>query len=318
MMNYSRPKISSFLFLIVLFKILLLPLHAQTFDKFIDGLQDDLLFTNTKMAHQLNQRVQVRNFGTLSRIINPEANAIYIPLRNMIQLDSELLQNHGTRRDTRLKDAQLIRGNHYHYYLLSTIFHEMGHAELDTIIEEENTIAQMGVMYAYRNLLRSYYRQTFGVLRPYMLFHEHFAYYRTDLIEKLYGELLEIYLENGVNIHAGRCFLSRQLRNKLEGGMTLDEFSQFFYFDHERHTFYRHQISPQYIFVSGRDYNLHEGENYREVLSQAELFFWAYHQEAYNFPFSREDFVARLNKSSRRDFLNQCRKELFINFHMGS
>jgi hypothetical protein len=320
--NYIFPFCGDEIWYLRLMKNLLLALvilclsplaTAQVFDAYLRGLQADLLFDKTDVGRVLERRVSVIRFNALNRAINPDAEATYHPIFKQINLHDDLLMPNS--RPTSIRDARLIRGPQFQYVPLATIFHEMGHAELDTIIEKGDRLIDHVMRDTYSRFLRSFYRETFGVLRPYTIFHEHFAYYRSDLIDFLYGEVMDIFFLNGYNVHRNGCFLSRPLRAMLEAGVELEEFKKWHSFTpKENDAFYRTRVSPRYIFVRSNSYDLHEGQDYQRVLNHAHSVFWAYHQEVYGFPINRADFVKRMNESQSYRQRLSCREQLYNDF----
>lgn len=283
--------------------------HAQTYQKFLEGLQADLHFQQTSIGPVLEKRVSVARFSSLNRWLNPDATATYHPLFKRINLHEELLET--IRGKTTIKDARVIRGPQYQYSSVVTVFHEMGHAELDTIIEPGQELIHLSVRSTYQHLLKDFYRETFKT-GSYDIFHEHFAYYRTDLIEFLYQELQDIFMINGYNVFQDRCFLNNNLRLMLDNAASLEEFTQIHNFG-EQKDFYRHKIGPRFVFVKGKDYDLHLGRDHQRILQQAHNIFWAYHQESYGFPMNREQFVQRLRKSPVAQKIAKCRTAIYHN-----
>lgn len=293
---------------------LLLPLAAlaSSTEVFIHGLKKDLLFTKTSRAIELSRHIRVSKFGPLGQILSPDAVATYNGRLNIMSLAEENLEVHDGM--VRIKDAQKIRQTNFaRTPNNSTIFHEMGHAELDVFIENEQELDDLSLNYHYKNNLRPLYAKAFRRNNPHTVFHEHFGYYRSELIDFLYGEMDNIFLYNGYNKIKKSCFLTQAQRNELKDGVSLEEFIQFKPLPGKNDEFYRLKVSPEFIYVSGKDLDLKNID--KEVIEKTHLLFWGYHQNFYNFPIHQKEFVARLNAGTEfQKDLEQCRTKFWNDY----
>lgn len=293
--------------LIILVSLLLTsPLYAQAFDHFLFGLQKDYFLAKTERGIDLNNHIRVSKFGPLGRILSPDATATYNGKLNLISLHADLLIKNG--RQYIIKDARLIRGANYaQTYYLSTIFHEMGHAELDVFIENEREAEDSMLMHHYKNVLKPFYKSNFPKFNAFTIFHEHFGYYRSDLLEFLTSERGDVLLANGYNIFTRSCFLNPVLRKKLADGIALEEFQKLFVINANGDP-YRKRVSPRYVYVKGKDLDLMQAPLAKGILEQTHTLFWAYHQAMYGFPINQKDLVNRMNASGEfKDSLSECR-----------
>lgn len=299
---------------ITLIVLLLVPLtsFAGAFDAFIAGLKKDYFFTNTERAIELHNHVRVTKFGPLGRVFNPDAIATYNDKLNIISLDEELLIKVGT--ETHIKDARLIRRADYsQVHHLSTVFHEMGHAELDTLIENQRETEDAMIHSWYKNTLKSYYKSHHPSFNPHLVFHEHFGYYRSELIDFFENEIGNVLLSNGFNKYKKSCFLNPMLRKKLADGVSLEDFQKFF-MTSETDAFYRTKVGPRFVYVKGKDIDLSTGN--KAVVDQTHNLFWSYHQKFYNFPINQKDLVARMNQNSDLSkALSECRTKIWNEAH---
>lgn len=296
-------------FIPFLFLILTSHALAGAFDQFLTGLKKDYFFTNMDRGIELDRHIRVAKFGRLGQIMSPDAIATYNGNTNVIHLNEELLEKSGGK--TRIKDAQMIRGTDFRKtYHLSTIFHEMGHAEIDVFIERGVDPEDQMVYAHYKNVLKNFYKSNFPKFNPHTVFHEHFGYYRSDLIDFLTQELDSILISNGFNKYTKTCFLNPMLKQKLKEGVSFEEFLNFFVTGDT--TPYRLKISPDYVFVKGKDIYLKGARNAEGILSQTHTLFWSYHQKMYNFPMNQKDFVNRINNHSEyKSALASCRTRLW-------
>ena len=280
---------------------------ASTTEAFITGLKKDLFFTKTKRAIELSHKINVSEFGPLGRILSPDAIATYNGNLNTISLAKENLEVfNGVLR---IRDAQKLRKTNFSgTYLISTIFHEMGHAELDVFIENEAELDDLSLNYFYKKTLKTYYRKAFSG-NPHTIFHEHFGYYRSELIDFLYSELDTVMLNNGYNKIKNSCFLTNALKNDLKNGVSLEEFTKFKVID-KSNTFYRLKVNPGFVYVRGKDLDLSKLD--QKILNQTHTLFWGYHQNFYNFPINQKQLVERLNAGTEfQKGLAKCREKFW-------
>lgn len=280
---------------------------AGPFDLFLVTLKKEFYFTKTDKASQLNHTVFVTEFGPIGRVFNKDAAATYNDRINMISLDPSLLDG------GMIKSAQEIMGKNYDSSRVSTVFHEMGHAEMDTLVENDFDLDDLSLHTYYKNTLKNVYKTYFPDFNAHMMLQEHFGYYRGELIDFFSGEVNQVLTDNGFNRFANRCFLSQNLKQKLKEGVSLGEYTKLMNFQ-KADEFYRLKIGPQYIFVRGKDIDLSKAP--KHLIAQAHLMFWSYHQAGYNFPMTRSDLVKRMNISNRhKRTIADCRTKQWNDYH---
>ncbi len=269
---------------------------------FIPSLQQEYFFAGKTRAMALDQEVKVQALGPVTTWTNPDAIATYNPTLNVISLNKTLFNG------TQVKTAKEIMGPLGDYSKISTIFHEMGHAEMDVFIEHEKTERDVLVMSHYNNKLKAFYKKHFPSFNTTTVFQEHFGYYRAELIEFLSNEMNNILMVNGYNKFKKTCFLTGPLRVMLHEGTTLEEFTKILAFDEG--DFYRKTIGPRFIFVRGKDLDLSSVP--QGMIKETHDLFWAYHQDFYGFPMNKKEMVRRMNESSEhRDEIKACRVKFF-------
>ena len=283
--------------------------HAATFDAFMEGMQKEYYFQRTERGKELSHHVWVAPFGPLGRIFSPDAIATYNDKLNLISLTKEHLQ------DGNVKDARIILGKTNASYKISTIFHEMGHAELDIFIENGREETDQMLKGLYYSFIKSFYKKHFPRFNPKMVFHEHFGYYRGEMVDFLAGEISNVLIFNGYNRYKNSCFLTQPLRSKLDAGISKDDFKKIMLPNGELKN-YRLRINPGYIFVKGKDINLNGPGVPATTLHQIHLAFWTYHQEFYGLPVNLKDLVLRMNATSDfRKSIADCRENLWEEWH---
>ncbi|WP_408095836.1 hypothetical protein ACJVC5_12400 [Peredibacter sp. HCB2-198] len=289
--------------------ILLLALSTHAFANnvtpFIEGLKADILLLRTTRAQELHHHIRIKAFGLLGQVMSPDAVATYNGNLNLINLDKTLLNG------SSIRDAREIRGPMFATYKNSTIFHELGHAELDVFVEEKETSVDEALMSFYESTLKPFYKKNFPGFNPHTVFHEHFSYYRSDLIDFLYNEVDKVFMSNGFNKMKNSCFLTAQLKKKLQDGTTLDEFTGFF---GDSEVTYQKEVKPQYVFVKGKDIDLFKAPNHETILKETYRLFWNYHMNFYGQANHQKELVARLRATSVARTLEACRKKLWQDF----
>ena len=280
---------------------------ANSLSSFFQGLESSLYLQQTTRGQSLTKHIRITKFSKLGRILSPDATATYNDKTNTIALDKTLLRKEGRR--FHLKDAsEILSVNYSGYAKVSTIFHELAHAEIDVFIENKKELTDMVLMNIYHSKLKPLYRKYFKAVNPWVVFHEHFAYYRSELIETLSMDVMDMMLENGWNPQSSRCYLTAPLKKLLQEGASMDEFlalrtgrSRAF-----------STVAPHYLFVRGKDLALtHLSAADQGVMRAAHQQFWSYHVEFYGFPKNLSEVVSYMEQDARYKKLKECREKLY-------
>lgn len=281
--------------------------QASSFSSFYQGLKNAFYLNTVERGIETSNHVRLTKFGKIGRIFSPDASATYNDKTNTISLDETLLAIKDGKRQA--VDARIILTPNYSgFSTVATIFHELGHAEVDIFIENEKKLTDLTLKHFYKTKLRPLYRKYFKGTNPWTVFHEHFAYYRTDLVETLSLDIMDLIMENGWHTQRGTCYLTPKLKKMLADGTSLEEFLTI---ETSKKRDYK-SVTPGYIFVRGKDLNLAQvtGSD-AEVLKEAHAHFWNYHQEFYGFPKNITDIAAKMNKDPKFNKLKQCRENLY-------
>lgn len=281
--------------------------NASSLTPFYEGLKEIFYLERTERGTDLERHVRVTKFSKLGQIFSPDATATYNDKINTISLAEDLLVKKD--RKYHIQDPKKIMGNNLAGFpKVSTIFHELGHAEVDVFIENEKTLTDLALYRFYETRLKPLYKKYFKGLSPLVIFHEHFSYYRTELIDAVSMDMMDVFMWNGWNPNTNKCYLSPVLKKKLNDGASLDEFLEIFALQEKS---YR-DVAPQYIFVKGKDLNLGsiQGADL-QTLKEAHLLFWGYHLEFYGFQMNLGKLVQKMNADKRYDPLRECRVNLF-------
>ncbi|WPU66857.1 hypothetical protein [Peredibacter starrii] len=282
---------------------------ANNVAPFIEGLKADLLLSKTSRAQELHHHVRIRPFGPLGQVMSPDAVATYNGNLNLINLDKALLNG------SSIKDACEIRGPQYATYKNSTIFHELGHAEIDVFIEEKETTIDEELVSFYESTLKPFYKKNFPGFNPHTVFHEHFSYYRSDFVDFFYNEVDKIFMLNGYNKMKNSCFLTAQLKKQLAEGVSLEEFVGLLGNAQEA---FQTEIAPQYVFVKGKDIDLFKAPNHESILKETYRLFWNYHLNFYGQAYNQKELVKRLSGTTVARTIEACRKKFWQDFHVSN
>lgn len=294
----------------IIFATLLFSLtsFAGSFDVFMDSLKTEYFIHRTTRGKELHHHVKVTPFNWIMRRLSPDAVATYNDKLNLISLNDALLVkldgNHNVR------SVREIEGENFAYYKVSTVFHEMGHAELDVFIENNRENSDEELNNYYKHIMKDFYKTHFRGTNPHLMFHEHFGYYRGDLVELIAGEIQTILIQNGFNRIKNSCFATTALKKLVKDGIQLEDFKKFLLLDEGKS--YKDQVSPDYIFIKGKDIHLKAQNVPLAGIKSLESMFWNYHQAHYDFPVNRAELTNRMNQTSRHRLkLEQCREKLW-------
>lgn len=283
--------------------------HAESLNIFFESFKNELLLTKTGRNKELEKSLSVRPFNALDRVLSPDASATYNGKLNQIKLNDSLLVRNGNSYS--IKSAQEILGSkNLGLVALATIFHELGHAEMDILIENKKSANDEVIMYQYRNKMKDVFSRNFSG-NNWTTFHEYFSYYRTDLVEGILWDKGDIYHENGYRRDNGSCYLTKYLRSQLEEKVSLAEFQKFHSFRPTKN--YRLGAAPRYVFVRGKDFDLGSvSTDDQKIIAQTNDLFWMYHVEEYGFPTTQKVLVERMNlRDVELVKFRACREELY-------
>lgn len=284
-------------------------LHARSVERFTTGLQDLLHFSKKGRAKELEKSLNLAPLNKLDKLLSPTASATYNGKLNTIKLDEKLLLS----KDGRflIKSPIEIFGKNLEGMTeIVTIFHELAHAELDLLIENNKGLNDVILMTHYKNSLKEIIKRNF-TYDSWTFFHEYFAYYRTDLAETYFWDKQDIYFNNGYDPRTEKCRQSAIVKKKLADKVSLEEFTKFYAFDLEKN--YKKIVAPKYVFVKGKDYNLDSlSKAEQTIINKTNDLFWMYHSEEYGVPGTQKELVARMNQNDRElSALKKCRTELY-------
>ncbi|ATH06425.1 hypothetical protein BIY24_00250 [Halobacteriovorax marinus] len=274
-------------------------------ESFSKSLEDRLGISSARVL-EVGDKIRIK-FGKFSR--GSTAAASYNPIFNTIKFNKDLQ----SIRTKKLKTiSELRKESPYSYQVsLATIFHELGHAELDTIIEESKTGIDRDLYNTLNDEVEPWFKRNFPRIKSWDGVHELYGYYRTSVIEILFQEIDSILLQNGINQYQSRCFLPQRLKELIKT-QSREEFSNLQVLSNDNSSL-DEKVSVQYIFIRGRDYNLADArEVFKKRWFQA---MWKHLQKVYDLPTNKTDLLEHLNNWSELEFISSCRQKLWDDYH---
>jgi hypothetical protein len=251
--------------------------------------------------------------------INPNriAEASYNPLINTIFLKKENIISTGwmsykVKSLTALKAEQPVT----YPVIISTIFHELGHSEMDQFILNGITSEDRILLSIFKYEFTPWVKKNYPGINPKTLFQEIYGYYRGGVIETLFQDKSTIESFNGYNIYQHRCFNSFYLK-KMVSTLSREEFGQFIYPKNDPiwEEKYRNKFMPRYVFIQGKDIDLMKNPDdpFKELWKKA---FWYYFTTNYHSPSSmRELTIYFQTHHDDRNFIKECRNKLWDGYH---
>lgn len=251
--------------------------------------------------------------------INPNgmAEASYNPMINTIFLKKENLTKTGlvSYNVKSISALKIVEPSAYSVKV-STIFHELGHAEMDQFILNGLTAEDRMLLSLYKNEFIPWTKKNYPGVNPKSLFHEFYGYYRGNVIETLFSDKLTIETFNGYNTFQNRCFNSMYLK-KVVGTLSREEFGQILFpsGDPAWEEKYSERFVPRYVFVNGKDVDLQRNpaDPFRVFWKKA---FWYYFSVNYHPPKNMRELTIYLRSHhEKRSFIKECRNKMWDVYH---
>jgi hypothetical protein len=252
---------------------------ASKFSHFSSQLEERLLIDLTHLE-RVEQNIKIRKPNVLERwwMNKSGAEATYNDKTNVVVLREKNF------RGKRIVARDDFAGNQKYSFIVlaSTIFHEMAHADYDTVISREgNSIKD--VLWNIGGWFKSNTKHN-----PKIGAHEFFGYSAGDILIGLDGEVSDILLQHRIHPQTLECFAR---------GSEFDEFQLRTKKDYVK------AFTPDYVFIKGKSVDLKKlnfPNHFRKKV-------YDYFSKRYNFPFNREELINILNRSKYLDILKSCK-----------
>lgn len=254
---------------------------------FFESVQKRLLI-NTSHLSDITPHIFFAKPSLLQRwgVINRDAEALYNAFINTIILNDDLYKKDS--RGQRLTTYEDFPASQYYSFTprVSTVFHELSHADFDVFVEEDKTSD------IYRAVMKDLYqwvRQNRSGTSPKDVAQETFGYLAGNIIMVLSTEIQNTMIAHGINLAQSRCFNERYLKKwASKNHYDRDGIRYVSLFNNKS---YRNRFFPDYIFIRGKDVDI------RQVPQGIKDSIINYFVRTYEVPTNPEELAAALEKS---------------------
>lgn len=252
---------------------------------------------------------QINPNGTAEASYHPVFNTIFLKKENLI---STGFMSYNVKSISALKSAEPIT----YQTKIATIFHELGHAEMDQFILNGLTSEDRMLLSIYKNEFIPWTKKNYPGVNPKTLFQEFYGYYRSGVIETLFQDKLNIESLNGFNIFQHRCFNSMYLRKAVQT-LSRENFAQFLFPENDVswEEKYSNKFLPRYVFIQGKDIDLmkNPADPFKEIWKKA---FWYYFSLNYHLPKNMRELTLHFRAHhENRNFIKECRNKMWDEYH---
>lgn len=241
------------------------------------------------------------------------AEASYNPLLNTIFLKRENL----TSRNY-VKSISALRADEPVVYSVKvgTIFHELGHAEMDQFVLNDITIDDRALHFVFVNEIKPWVKTNYAGVNPKTLFQEVYGYYRGDIIEVFFNDKASIEIFNGWNSYQRRCFATPYLKTAMMN-YTREQFGEILFPENEKtwEEKYSDRFMPRYVFIQGNEVDLmkNPGAPFKEQWKKA---IWSYVKQNYHLPANMRELAVFFKANHEDRFaLKECRNKMWDDAH---
>ncbi|MCM2276681.1 MAG: hypothetical protein NDJ89_01225 [Oligoflexia bacterium] len=247
-------------------------------------------------------------------LISAEANATYNGALNTIEVSPALTLPAGSLESgkRRLKTVpELLADSPAYAVHVTTVFHELAHAEYDVLVEEGATAADRRLFSLIEREIRPSFASRFPRVSSEVAVSEYFAYFHGAVLELLFEERHQLLFYNGIDPLTGACLPLRSLREKARE-LPLREFLELNGLGAGDETPYAERIQVDYVFVQGRDLALSIGEP-GHFRPEWKAEFWRHFEAFYQPPRNRLALLQALREDAALSAqVARCRATLLV------
>lgn len=252
--------------------------HASKFTHFSNQLEKRLLIDLSHLE-LVEDRIKIRKPNALERwwMNKSGAEATYNDKTNVVVLREKNFRNN------RIVARNDFSGNQKYTFIVlaSTIFHEMAHADYDTVIRSEDHSIK-NVLWNIGRWFKSNTRFNSKIGA-----HEFFGYTAGDILIGIDSEVSDLLLQHRIHPQTLECFGRSGEFDEFKLRSEKDFIKSF---------------TPGYVFIKGKSVDLEKLKFpylYRKQV-------YSYFSKRYNFPENRKELVDILNNSKYLDILRKC------------
>ncbi|MCJ8346290.1 hypothetical protein MJH12_12165 [bacterium] len=188
-------------------------------------------------------------------IINADAEASYNSKLNVIELrESNFVKV--SRFKARVKSVEELKADAGYMFSvkISTIMHEMAHAEMDHFILKKVSNQDKKLADILKKEVKPWIKRNSKLSSSIGIYELH-GYFVGQIIETMHNDMGDIYLYNGINSYSGKFFAGKLMKQKAKE-LPLEEFTQLFVPESRADISYGDRIRVGYIWVKGKEIEL--------------------------------------------------------------
>jgi hypothetical protein len=294
------------------FALFLAPLfaHANFAADFSASLQKELFWFDSSRLLQTTEKIYLAQPNLLERwgVINSEAAASYNSILNTIILKPDVISR-DAKGSLRISTVpELIQTKAHSFGVaISTIMHEIAHAEYDVFVERSYTPEDERLfLIVEREVLPWLQRNHPGLSRSEqnVASWEIFGYYRGDLIQQMLNDREEILSANGY--FNKRCYFSPTMKEAAQQ-LTLEEFTKLLPIGKDFDESYGTRFRLEYVWAKGEDVELFWKNHPEPFRQEWQLAYFRHFRAHYAIPENKRVLLARMNKLLPKELV-ECRK----------
>lgn len=234
-------------------------------------------------------------------------NAQYNSFINTLYLNKVM------KKDKKLMSIEDMKTKFLYDYKIkvAAIFRELGNAEYDIFIEDEDGDEESKLFQILATDVRSWFVRNYPKIDDDLAIRNLFLSFRTELIEKFFLDYDKILLANGFNVFHKKCFLTSRLASRVRK-LSREDFQKLFL--PTESTFFKNyieRIRPTFLRVDGISIDLNL--NPKDIFSlQWFESLWSYHRSVYNIPTSPSELLKIIeNFYPHINSIRDCRNKLW-------
>lgn len=294
----------------------LMPANAKAnfASDFAASVQKELFWFEPSRLLHVSGRISLAKPSLLEQWgwINADAAATYNSWLRTIVLKPESIRKRATG-ELRLATIGELRESQETSMgpTVSTIFHELAHAEFDLLVKAGATPAD----HALRRTLDEEVAPWLAKAHPELSYFsrqiavsEIFGYFHGDFVQFLLSERDDILLENG--FAAGRCFFPSWVKAAALG-LSVDDFSKLIAFEADAATSFEEHFQLSYIWIKGKDVDLAAATSAGPFQRRWNQALYHHFRSSYGLPGSKLELVQRMNRQLPERF-KECRREYWL------
>jgi len=247
-------------------------------------------------------------------VVNTEAAASYNSILNTIILKPATL-SHDEKGKLRIASVSELRSRENAYTVtISTIFHELAHAEQDMFLDQAATKEDEALLRVMKEEIKPWISRNHPELSPFsrnIALWEIFGYYHGDLMSLLMSDREDILAANG--FYQNRCVFSKHLK-ALAKSLSLEEFTMLLPIGEDFQKSYGERFRLEMVWALGKDVELfwkNVNDPFRQEWQDA---LFQHFRAFYAIPDSKQKLLDRMNRRVP-NALRSCRADFWRKVH---